>query len=358
MHMFHRRHDRRDRDAARPRRASASCGSAGPTRVASRCDADRRATALRAAARDASRGRSPRRRRRVDQAVVTYFPAPHSYTGEDVVEISAHGSPVCCDAIVARGDGAGARLAEPGEFTFRAYLHGRIDLVQAEAVARPDRRGDAAAGARGVRSARRHADGADPRDRRARCSISSRGSRRRSIFRTRVITSSTPADAARELDAIVRACSTRCWRRRARAADPRGPARSRSSGGRTPASRACSTGSPAPARAIVTDDAGDDARPADRDGRHRRRADDASSTRPACARDAGDAVEEEGIARARAARERGGSSSSSCSIGRGRSTDDDRALLDGDGGERRAWSSRTRAIWPRRGTRRVGRRAC
>ena len=53
---------------------------------------------------------------------------------------------------------AGARLANPGEFTFRAYLHGRIDLVQAEAVARSHRRGDAAAGAGGVRSARRHAD--------------------------------------------------------------------------------------------------------------------------------------------------------------------------------------------------------
>jgi tRNA modification GTPase len=70
-----------------------------------------------------------------DQAVVTCFPAPASYTGEDVVEISAHGSPVVLRAIVRRAIELGARLAEPGEFTLRAYLHGRLDLVQAEAVA-------------------------------------------------------------------------------------------------------------------------------------------------------------------------------------------------------------------------------
>ena len=70
-----------------------------------------------------------------DQAVVTYFPSPASYTGEDVVEISAHGSPVVLRAIVRRAIELGARLAEPGEFTLRAYLHGRLDLVQAEAVA-------------------------------------------------------------------------------------------------------------------------------------------------------------------------------------------------------------------------------
>jgi tRNA modification GTPase len=71
---------------------------------------------------------------KIDQAVVTHFPAPHSYTGDDVVELSAHGSPVVLDAIVRAAAGAGARLANPGEFTFRAYLNGRIDLVQAEAV--------------------------------------------------------------------------------------------------------------------------------------------------------------------------------------------------------------------------------
>src|SRR5262245_56110335 len=69
-----------------------------------------------------------------DRAVVTFFPGPHSYTGEDVLEVSAHGSPVLLQAIVIRAVSAGARLAEPGEFTLRAYLSGRIDLVQAEAV--------------------------------------------------------------------------------------------------------------------------------------------------------------------------------------------------------------------------------
>ena len=84
----------------------------------------RRATVARVRARGAA----------VDRAVLTLFCAPHSYTGEDVLEISAHGSPVLLSAIVEAAVGAGARLAEPGEFTFRAYLRGRIDLVQAEAV--------------------------------------------------------------------------------------------------------------------------------------------------------------------------------------------------------------------------------
>lgn len=69
-----------------------------------------------------------------DRAIVTWFPAPHSYTGQDVVEISAHGSPVLLASIVEAATLAGARVAEPGEFTFRAYLHGQVDLVQAEAV--------------------------------------------------------------------------------------------------------------------------------------------------------------------------------------------------------------------------------
>jgi tRNA modification GTPase len=70
----------------------------------------------------------------IDQVVATFFPGPRSYTGEDVVELSAHGSPVVLGAIVSAAIDAGARLAEPGEFTLRAYLNGRIDLMQAEAV--------------------------------------------------------------------------------------------------------------------------------------------------------------------------------------------------------------------------------
>ena len=70
-----------------------------------------------------------------DEVVATFFPAPHSYTGQDVVEISAHGSPVVLDAIVRGAMHAGARLARAGEFTLRAFLNGKRDLVQAEAVA-------------------------------------------------------------------------------------------------------------------------------------------------------------------------------------------------------------------------------
>jgi tRNA modification GTPase len=70
-----------------------------------------------------------------DEVVATYFPGPRSYTGEDVLEISAHGSPVVLHAIVRGAMAAGARLAEPGEFTLRAFLNGKRDLVRAEAVA-------------------------------------------------------------------------------------------------------------------------------------------------------------------------------------------------------------------------------
>jgi tRNA modification GTPase len=70
----------------------------------------------------------------IDEAVVTPFVAPHSYTGEGVVEIAAHGSPVVLETLLRGALGAGARLAGPGEFTQRAFLNGRIDLTQAEAV--------------------------------------------------------------------------------------------------------------------------------------------------------------------------------------------------------------------------------
>ena len=72
--------------------------------------------------------------RRIDEVVVTYFAKPHSYTTDDIIEISAHGSPVVLRHIVELALARGARLAEPGEFTMRAFLNGRIDLTQAEAV--------------------------------------------------------------------------------------------------------------------------------------------------------------------------------------------------------------------------------
>lgn len=71
---------------------------------------------------------------RIDEVVVTYFAQPHSYTTDDIVEIAAHGSPVVLRHIVELCVAAGARIAEPGEFTMRAFLNGRIDLTQAEAV--------------------------------------------------------------------------------------------------------------------------------------------------------------------------------------------------------------------------------
>ncbi|HEY6362972.1 MAG TPA: tRNA uridine-5-carboxymethylaminomethyl(34) synthesis GTPase MnmE [Vicinamibacterales bacterium] len=70
-----------------------------------------------------------------DEVIATLFAEPHSYTGQDVLEISAHGSPVVLQGIVRGAIDAGARLAEPGEFTLRAFLNGKRDLVRAEAVA-------------------------------------------------------------------------------------------------------------------------------------------------------------------------------------------------------------------------------
>jgi tRNA modification GTPase len=71
---------------------------------------------------------------RIDEAVVTFFAAPNSYTGDDLAEIAAHGSPVVLELLVRRALELGARLAEPGEFTQRAFLAGKLDLTQAEAV--------------------------------------------------------------------------------------------------------------------------------------------------------------------------------------------------------------------------------
>jgi tRNA modification GTPase len=72
---------------------------------------------------------------RIDEGIVLYFPAPHSYTGEAVLELQGHGGPVVMQAVLAACLDAGARLADPGEFTRRAFLEGKLDLAQAEAVA-------------------------------------------------------------------------------------------------------------------------------------------------------------------------------------------------------------------------------
>jgi len=71
----------------------------------------------------------------VDEGLALHFPAPHSYTGEPVLELQGHGGPIVMQALLAACLDAGARLAEPGEFTRRAFLEGKLDLAQAEAVA-------------------------------------------------------------------------------------------------------------------------------------------------------------------------------------------------------------------------------
>ena len=76
----------------------------------------------------------PESKDKLDEAIATYFAKPRSYTGEDLVEIAAHGSPVILELLVRLALQHGARLARPGEFTERAFLSGRIDLTQAEAV--------------------------------------------------------------------------------------------------------------------------------------------------------------------------------------------------------------------------------
>jgi len=78
--------------------------------------------------------RDPASGTRVDEVLAAYMAAPHSYTREDVVEIDSHGGPVPLQQVLGLALGQGARLANPGEFTLRAFLHGRLDLAQAEAV--------------------------------------------------------------------------------------------------------------------------------------------------------------------------------------------------------------------------------
>ena len=71
----------------------------------------------------------------IDRGIAVYFPAPHSYTGEDVLELQGHGGIVVMQLLLKRCLELGARIAEPGEFTRRAYLNDKLDLAQAEAVA-------------------------------------------------------------------------------------------------------------------------------------------------------------------------------------------------------------------------------
>ncbi len=91
----------------------------------------------------------------IDDGIALYFAAPASYTGEDVVELQGHGSPAVLREVLSRCLALGARIARPGEFSERAFLNGKLDLVQAEAVADLIAAGDA----RAARAARRSLDG-------------------------------------------------------------------------------------------------------------------------------------------------------------------------------------------------------
>lgn len=88
----------------------------------------------------------------IDEGLLLWFPAPHSFTGEDIIELQGHGGPVVMQMLLARCLELGARLAEPGEFTRRAFLNGKLDLAQAESVADLIEASTAAAARSAVRS--------------------------------------------------------------------------------------------------------------------------------------------------------------------------------------------------------------
>lgn len=88
----------------------------------------------------------------IDQGIALYYPSPHSFTGEDVLELQGHGGPVVMQLLLSRCLELGARMAEPGEFTHRAFLNGKLDLAQAESVADLIEASTAAAARSAVRS--------------------------------------------------------------------------------------------------------------------------------------------------------------------------------------------------------------
>lgn len=92
------------------------------------------------------------RGRALDQGIALFFPGPHSYTGEDVLELQAHGGPAVLQLLLRRCLAVGARLAAPGEFSKRAFLNGKLDLAQAEAVADLIEASSEAAARAGIRS--------------------------------------------------------------------------------------------------------------------------------------------------------------------------------------------------------------
>src|SRR3990167_5255515 len=71
----------------------------------------------------------------IDEGIILFFENPHSFTGEDVVELQSHGSPIVLDRLIKCAISHGARMANPGEFSQRAFLNKKMDLIQAEAIA-------------------------------------------------------------------------------------------------------------------------------------------------------------------------------------------------------------------------------
>jgi tRNA modification GTPase len=112
------------------------CGAGAPARETADISTTHAGTDafVRPAERSSAAADTAKTPARIDEVVVTYFAKPHSYTTDDIIEISAHGSPVVLRRVVELSLARGARLAEPGEFTMRAFLNGRLDLTQAEAV--------------------------------------------------------------------------------------------------------------------------------------------------------------------------------------------------------------------------------
>ena len=105
----------------------------GPDAARAVCCARRRSSAPRSARR--RRLVDPETSEPLDDALVLWFPAPASFTGEDVAELHLHGSRAVLSAVIAALGRLGLRLAEPGEFTRRAFLNNKLDLTQAEAIA-------------------------------------------------------------------------------------------------------------------------------------------------------------------------------------------------------------------------------
>ena len=157
----------------------------------------------------------------IDHGLAIYFKAPHSYTGEDVLELQGHGGPVVMQMLLARcleaGRRIGLRLAQPGEFTQRAFLNDKLDLAQAEAVADLIDAIDRSGGQVGVAIVVRRLFQTRSMHWSRKSSTCACWSKPRSIFRKRKSTSSRQSDARGQLDRHPHRAGATCSRRPRRA---------------------------------------------------------------------------------------------------------------------------------------------